>query len=897
KAERRGNSRNGGSQSIGEDIDSFLADAMKEFDGVLDEFKRAGKDELSISLVGMSNHQMEVLPRLIAAGAKVGYAYMKKGIHNFAEWAKQMRKALGGKLTDAGLSENEIDAFITEIWKSKLPIDGEIHTLEEWAGILGKAELRKKVGESLEEKRKAQLEAEPVAVKVCDRENIADTLPFLLPQQQDDVLKAETQFFDESHNDREHAFGKGYMFTNGTGTGKTYTGLGIVKRFIKQGKGRVLVLTPSQTKVGDWIKDAKNLGIDLKDLDAVAKAKKDGSTATTEKGEGAVITTYANFRQNKALLEDLFDLVVYDESHRLLENKGGIGTAGSLQHYKLSNRNEQYAYLRLQETNPIWNSCIAKKEEFDMQHTKIIERLKKKHGIANDWLLKQRGELPPSFSDKWTDEMEQKYPGLAKLRKEIIKLDAKYEKEVKPELERQAKENMKHTKVVFLSATPFNTRENLEYVEGYIFSYPKNDKQVGYANQDKRSQFYLEHFGAGYRWRYNRLESSTSNAEAVSKQEVEFSDYLQHTLQTMSGRIIDSPYDYSRDFPTITMEKAESFNNAMEELSSDEATGAGYWNVMGDYNYTSALFESMKVSQIIPRLKEHLKRGRKVVVFHRRVDSKESLQFPFNAIFAESLRMAEQESDAQKKTEKKKRIASLKRKYADLLAWEQKLDLRMPREQLADAFGKDNVLFFSGKESKKAKDKAVADFNSDTSGKNIIVIQEASGKEGISLHDTTGEHQRVLVTLALPQSPITALQIEGRIYRIGNKSNAIFEYPLLGLNAELILFGQKFNQQVSTTENLALGSQARNLRESFARGVEEHSGNVDIDSQGVGGKELDAPNATETDAFDRAVLDYYTNQKLKGKRDNREGQDYYPTPEPLGYMMNQWGRIGEGESV
>lgn len=878
-------------------LDKELADAMKEFDGVLDEFKRAGKEELSMSIAGMSSRQMEVLPRLIAAGAKVGYTFLKKGVHNFAEWAKQMRKMLGGKLADAGLSENEIDAFITEMWKCKLPIDGEVHTLEEWASIIGKAELRKKVGESLEEKRKAQAAAEPVAVKVCDRNNIAETLPFLLPQQQEDVMKAETQFFDDSHNDRDHAFGKGYMFTNGTGTGKTYTGLGIVKRFIKQGKGRILILTPSQTKVKDWVDDAKNLGIELNDLDAVAKAKKDGATATTEKGEGAVITTYANFRQNKALLEDLFDLIVYDESHRLLENKNGIGTAGSLQHYKLSNRNDMYAYLRLKEINPVWNAYQTKIEEFNAEREKLIERLKKEYKIANELVLGQRGVLPHVLNGNWTGDMERKFPELAKLRNEVNTLGAKYEKEIKPRLEEEAKANMKHTKVVFLSATPFNTRENLDYAEGYIFSYPENDRQVGYANQSPRSQFYLEHFGAGYRWRYNRLESSSSNAAAVSKQEVEFSDYLQHTLQTMSGRIIDSPYDYSRDFPTVTMEKAEAFNAAMEELSRDESTRAGYSEVMGDYNYSSALFESMKVSQIIPRLKAHLERGRKVVVFHRRVDSREPLRHPFAAIFAESARLAEKESDAQEKAEKKKRIASLKRKYADLLVWEQGLDLRMPREQLADAFGKDDVLFFSGKEGEKAKKKAVKDFNSDTSGKNIMVIQEASGKEGISLHDTTGGHQRVLVTLALPQSPITALQIEGRIYRIGNKSNAIFEYPLLGLNAEMMLFGQKFNEQVSTTENLALGSQARNLRESFARGVEEHSGNVDIDGQGVGGKELDAPSVTETDAFDRAVLDYYTNQKLAGRRDSREGQDYYPTPEPLGYMMNQWGQIGEGESV
>ena len=307
QADTTRNAKNDRGLDLNDPLDKEIVDAMKEFDSVLDEFKRAGKEELSMSLVGMNSRQLEVFPRLISAGAKVGYAYVKKGVHNFAEWAKRMRDVFGGKLADAGLGENEIDAFIKEMWKSKLPMDGEVHTIEEWANILGKAELRKKVGSSLEEKRKAQQAAEAVSVKTCDRENIAQTLPFLLPQQQDDVLKAETQFFDESHNDRDHAFGKGYMFTNGTGTGKTYTGLGIVKRFIKQGKGRILILTPSQTKVKDWIEDAVNLDIELNDLNKVANARKDGTTATTEKGEGAVITTYANFRQNKALLEDLFD--------------------------------------------------------------------------------------------------------------------------------------------------------------------------------------------------------------------------------------------------------------------------------------------------------------------------------------------------------------------------------------------------------------------------------------------------------------------------------------------------------------------------------------------------------------------------------------------------------------
>lgn len=879
------------------EVDAEIDAALREFNDILREFKQAGKETLNLSFAGMNSRQMEILPRLISAGAKVGYTYIKKGIYSFGEWMKQMREAFGDNLHAAGLSNTEIDAFITEMWKSKLPMNGEIHTLEEWAGILGKANLRKKISNTLDEKRKAQHAVENVKVKVCDRENIAETLPFLLPQQQDDVLKAETQFFDESHNDREHAFGKGYMFTNGTGTGKTYTGLGIVKRFIKQGKGRILILTPSQTKVSDWIKDAANLDIELNDLDAVAKAKKDGTTATTEKGEGAVITTYANFRQNQALLEDDFDLIVYDESHRLLENKGGVDTTGAKQHYKISNRNENYAFLRLQDINPDWKTLKAKEEEFNDKRNAIIARLQKETGITSELAFEQRGELPPVFNGSWNESAERKFPEIANLRKKIIELYAKYNGEVKPELERQAKEKVKHTKTVFLSATPFNTRENLDYVEGYIYSYPESEKPDGYSVQSPRSQFYLEHFGSGYKWRYHRLENSSSNPEAVSKQEIKFSDYLQHTLRTMSGRIIDSSYDYSRDFPTVTMDKAEEFNNAMEELAHESATGHAFYTVMGDYNYTGALFESMKVAQIIPRLKEHLVRGRKAVIFHRRIESKNPIVPPFSAIFAQAEKDLNDIYDASERDKKRHKISALRRKYAGMLEWEKDLDLRMPREQLADVFGKNNVLFFSGKETKKIKDKAVDDFNNDDSGKNIIVIQEASGKEGISLHDVTGKHQRVLITLALPQSPITALQIEGRIYRIGNKSNAIFEYPLLGLNTELMLFGQKFNQQVSTTENLALGSQARNLRESFSRGVEEHSGNVDIDNQGVGGKIFDAPNPVEENPFDNAVLDYYTNQKLTGKRDNREGIDFYPTPEPLGFMLNQWGRISEGESV
>lgn len=58
----------------------------------------------------------------------------------------------------------------------------------------------------------------------------------MMPEQQDNVLKAETRFYSPKHATSEKANGKGFLFTNVTGTGKTFTGLGIVKRFDKQGK-------------------------------------------------------------------------------------------------------------------------------------------------------------------------------------------------------------------------------------------------------------------------------------------------------------------------------------------------------------------------------------------------------------------------------------------------------------------------------------------------------------------------------------------------------------------------------------------------------------------------------------------------------------------------------------
>lgn len=884
--------------STAERLKQERADYEKKKKDFWARWKKAGQDYVKIALtpfkkLNLTPEQIEMLPELFKMHLNGAVLKIKEGIYKFNEWKAAMLAEEGEELKMIGLSDDDIDRFIEDYWNTPYEMDGETHTIREWSSIYGNHQLKKKLKEPLEEKYKRQMEAEPVEVKVGDLKNIEETLPYLLPQQQEDVLKAETQFFGKEHTDREHAYGKGYLFTNGTGTGKTYTGLGIAKRLAKQGKGRILFVTPSQKKVSDWIKDGKNLGLDIKDLDSWAKER--GTTATTESGEGMIITTFANFGLNKKLLETEWDAVVYDECHRIMENKKGTETSRSMQHYMITNRDENHCFQRLQSINPEYQKMNGAAEKFDALRLKEIERIKREYknshpsATEKDVVNATLKSLPRDLNS-FAPADGMTFPKLGKAYQDFIKARDAYNK-VEPKLKEQAKDSWKNTKTIFLSATPFNTRENLDYVEGYIFKYPETDER-GMAG---RTQFYLNHFGAAYKFRYHRLEQSISNPDAVAKQEVAFSDYLQNTLGTMSGRIIDSPYDYSRDFPTVAPDHAESFNNAVQDTLKTKYLHDAYSKTIGDYNYGSALFETMKVSAAIDRIKQHLDLGRKVVIFHRRVESKEPLEAPFAYMLRVANEQIKMMKPGKERDEYIKECTEFRNKYADLLEWEKTLDYSMPREQIAKVFGEKNVLFFSGKESKKVKDKAVDTFNDDDSGKNIIVIQEASGKEGISLHDTTSKHQRVCITLALPQSPITALQIEGRIYRIGNMSNAIFEYPILGLNSEMMLFGEKFNNQVSTTENLALGSQARNLRDSFANGILEHSGIVPVENQGVGGKEFDAATPSENDPFDNAVLDYYSNQKLN--KNNREGSDYFPTPEPLGYKMVEWAGLGEGDSV
>jgi hypothetical protein len=154
---------------------------------------------------------------------------------------------------------------------------------------------------------KAKQRAADKAPFVKGLEAIRQSLPILTEGQQEDVFKTETRFAVPD--------GYGMLFTNGTGTGKTFSALGVIKRFASQGKQNILVVAPSQEIISAWQKAGKLLGLDLSLLEDINDA-----------GSGMVITTYANMGANNKLAGRDWDLIVHDEAHYLSMNKDGTNT-------------------------------------------------------------------------------------------------------------------------------------------------------------------------------------------------------------------------------------------------------------------------------------------------------------------------------------------------------------------------------------------------------------------------------------------------------------------------------------------------------------------------------------------------------------------------------------------
>lgn len=682
----------------------------------------------------------------------------------------------------------------------------------------------------------------------------AKTMPFLSTIQLSNSDFVADRFTDNGK--------QGVMITDGTGTGKTFSGLSVAKALIEKGKDNILIVTPSDSINNQWVSAAGDFfGINLNKLED-----------TKDAGKGAVITTYANLGANEALIKRNWDLVICDESHNLMNNEKGEKTAALTKMRQLT--------LHPTELNHRAEQLILPKEKLEARQI-VLQGARLKH---------QRNELTTeeqAIVDK-ADQLQNEEAD--KLTKEEV---AAINAQVK---DWEALNETEKPKVMFMSATPFAYVPDIDYAEGYLFDYPKveggtyNQPGSGYA------QFMMDHFG--YRMRYNKLTKPDSKVDS-SLMEVEFHEWLRKT-GALTGHELEIDKDYNRGFLLVDQGVGRKIDEGFDFLQKNYQKYGQLSDVLRrqfDSRRRNYLLESIKARESLPIIKEYLKTGKKVVVFYETNVARESFN-PFNftpenqAVLDASKEYAQQ---------LKREWEMFAKERPDLVNLNLN-DLKEPISIYQEAFGED-AMFFNGRVSKKKRAEYVKEFNNDDSGKNLIFVQQDAGNAGISLHDTTGKHQRVLINIGIPRRPSYAIQIEGRIYRLGNKSNAIIRYLTTATNIENGLFAETVAGRASTAENLALGRKARGLRDSFKNAYQEvldgswEDRMPGAEGEDVGGKENDRAIVSNSSDYDRAKAFYYARGKKTSKNKAAEGVDYFATPEPIGYKMVEWAGLKDGDRV
>lgn len=687
--------------------------------------------------------------------------------------------------------------------------------------------------------------------KTGSKKQIEASMPFLMKGQVDDVVKADNRLFSTDKNGKPY---KGMMFTNGTGTGKTFTGLGVIKRFVQRGKKNILIIAPQDKTQNDWINAGKGFfGLDISKL-----------KSTKDKGEGIVITSYQNVGENNALLERDWDLIVTDESHKLMQGE------------QANNTNALNKVRAMTYHNRGFNDYYeAKNYDNVMQERSLNSR-----AGAPDFTASDRQELADLH-----------------VKNERIrhKLKAEYEA-IQAEDAKGA--NDRH-KVLFLSATPFAYIKNIEYAEGYLFDYPAKEKHGYYNDTDGQEQFMIDHFG--YRMRNNKLNKPDAEVNQ-DIMEIKFNEWLK-SIGAVSSRKLEVKPDYERGYILVDGGVGKQIDRGLDILhGNDEKGDRDKYSLIAKMvdeklknNGRRYLLEAVKAKAAIPIIKEYLKAGKQVVVFHD--FKKNEATNPFMLISDDFA-----EIDPSDQAKAHKQYEDFCAENPELLKLDMK-DLMSPIERFQSELGK-TVGIFNGDVKKSLRQDSVDKFNDDEDDLRVLLCQRASAKEGISLHDRTGKHQRVLIDLGLATRPTDLIQCEGRIYRTGVVTNAIIRYLNTGMNFERRAFADTIAGRSLTAENLSMGNDARNLRDAIVNGFME---SIDGDTwkrylpnsktEGTGGKARDGKAMNGVSQFDEAVSDYFTNAKKNSSNKSREGTDYFPTPEPIGFKMVEWLGLKDGNKA
>ncbi|MGE8446461.1 MAG: PLxRFG domain-containing protein [Comamonas sp.] len=674
-------------------------------------------------------------------------------------------------------------------------------------------------------------------------QNVRDTLPSLLPGQQDDVVKAEARF--------DKPDGYGMLFTNGTGTGKTFTGLGVISRQVRQGKDNILVVVPDEKVLNDWIESGKRLNISITAL-----------ADTKDAGRGVVVTTYANVGQNNQLSTRDWDLVVADEAQKLMQSEDAKET-DALRMVRALTLHPDGAWTRHRAKN------ADKLEE--------VRRLSEERKAAEE-----AGDKAVNVS-----RLQEKIDDLNKELRDLYEQEKAFV---------AANQGERRPRALFLSATPFAYEKTVDWANGYLFEYPQAEG-AAYNSGNGREQFMMQHFG--YRMRYNKLTAPEAGVDSGLMQR-NFNTWLKRE-GVLSSRVLDVAADYDRRFVLIDSDlgnRIDAVFQWMDEQGRAEGNDPRtYQNlsklIRGSFDYLSRryLLEAIKAEHSIPYVRKQLEMGRKVVVFH---DYKKGGGFnPFNVSveqFGEygSLTVDQRAALAGA-------VSEFRREFKDLLSSGLE-NMLSPIEAYKRAFG-DQVMPVNGDEKAKAMLERYKKFNNDSELPAVLLVQSAKNA-GWSGHDTTGKYQRVLVNLGQPSAPTMAIQQEGRIYRTGQVSDAIIRYFNTGTSWEKHTFAGTIAGRASAAENLSLGEEARALKDSFIQAFEEsdyyepgHEG------EGKGGKARDRQINGALTEWDRAKAYYFGTQKKNAKTKAQEGKDYFATPEPVGLKMVQWADMRPGDDA
>lgn len=683
-------------------------------------------------------------------------------------------------------------------------------------------------------KEAEQLKAEGTPTQWANAQNIEKALPYLLPEQRVDVALAEKRLIDDNKN--------GMLFTNGTGTGKTFTGLGVVKRFVNAGKKNILIVSMNDKIIKDFIKSAKKLALNIHQLDGI-----------TDNGKDAIVaTTYANLAQNDTLGMRDWDLIIVDEAHNLMQGEKGENT-----------------------------NALAKLRALSGHHAGFSEWVKMRHADKDP---KPIGESPET--------------GLPIYNQDEVSAWEAFKKPLREQWQKTWAEQPKgRTKVIFLSATPFSYVKTLDWAEGYLFDFvPPADKfsnktdamGSAYNSGGAQERFYMSNFG--YKMRTNKLTRPDSKVD-VGILERKFAEKLKKE-GAMSGRELSVPFDYDRKFVLISSKVGEKIDEGFNYLwdTKDKDGKSKYSDLLRainkrfDYLARLQLLEAIKAQEAIEQIKKHLALGRKVIVFHDFNEGGTTNPFVMKGFSGDDASAVEAQYN------------DFKRERPDLINL--KLDIPAPLVTLRKVFP--NALLFNGRVAKGQRAKNADLFNSDDSGLNLMIAQSDAAATGISFHDTTGKHQRVILNIGMPTKPAKLRQTEGRIYRVGQASNAIQRYLTTGTNWERSAFAQKIAERAETVDNLAQGESAVvSIKDALVRAYESAEYFEPSLTDGVGGKAYDEENnrVMALSPFERAKTEYWVKQKVTAKRGEREGKEWYATPEPVGLFMVNLAGAHSGDDI